>query len=83
MPPGVTQELRDMFWDLKGATLSPRFLRILQRAETMVLFPEWEVIPRTTMNRVIRSSGGGKLICLVEGGVWWGKNRSTNDLINV
>jgi hypothetical protein len=49
----VTQELRLIFWDLKGATRSPRLLRMRHRAATKVLLPEWEVVPRTTMNLAI------------------------------
>ncbi len=66
-PSEVTQELRLMFWDLKGATARPRFLRILQRAATMVLFPEWEVVRGTTMNRVMSFAAGmSEFICLLE-----------------
>jgi hypothetical protein len=39
-----------MFWDLKGATFRPRLERERQRAATRVLLPEWDVVPRTTMN---------------------------------
>lgn len=61
-----------MFWDLNGATFSPRFLRILHRAATMVLFPEWEQVPRTTMNLVMSFAGGmDKFICLLEEGILW------------
>ena len=41
----------------------------------MVHLPEWEVVPRTTMNLVMSFRGGaGKFICLLEGGVFWGEN---------
>jgi hypothetical protein len=50
-PDEVTQELRLMFWDLKGATRRPRSLRRRQMAATSVLLPEWEVVPRTTRKR--------------------------------
>jgi hypothetical protein len=39
-PDEVTQELRLMFWDLKGATRRPRSLRRRQMAATNVLLPE-------------------------------------------
>jgi len=52
---------------LEGATARPRFLRILQRAATMVLFPEWEVVRGTTMNRVMSFAAGmSEFICLLE-----------------
>ena len=53
LPFEVTQELRLMFWDLKGATFRPRSENILHRPATRVLLPEWEVVPKTTMNLVI------------------------------
>ena len=53
LPFDVTQEFRLMFWDLKGATRRPRLLRMRHRAATRVLLPEWEVVPRTTMNLAI------------------------------
>jgi len=50
-PERVTQELRLMFWDLKGATFRPRSESSRQMAATRVLLPEWEVVPRTTRKR--------------------------------
>lgn len=54
----VTQELRLIFWDLKGATLRPRSDSRRQRAATKVLLPEWEVVPRTTIKRDMRRENG-------------------------
>ncbi len=65
----VTQELRLMFWDLKGATRYPRSDRRRQSAATRVLLPEWEVVPSTTMKRAMGKARMFKLICLLEDGI--------------
>jgi hypothetical protein len=68
-PDEVTQELRLMFWDLKGATRKPRSLRSRQMAATSVLLPECEVVPRTTRKRDMETEMPCKFICLLEDGV--------------
>jgi hypothetical protein len=47
-----------MFWDLNGATRRLRLLRMRHSAATSVLLPEWEVVPSTTRNWVIRNRKG-------------------------
>jgi hypothetical protein len=39
-----------MFWDLKGAAFNPWLESERQMAATIVLLPEWDVVPRTTIN---------------------------------
>src|SRR5512137_2826564 len=48
-PSGVTAELSAMFWDLNGATLRPRFLRMRQMPAVMTDLPTSEPVP--PMNR--------------------------------
>ncbi len=46
-PSGSAAALLDMFWDLKGATLSPERAKIRQRAAAMRLLPTEEAVPCT------------------------------------
>ncbi len=45
-PSTVTKELLDIFWALKGATLKPRLLNILQKAVTAMDLPTSLPVPR-------------------------------------
>jgi hypothetical protein len=51
-PPGVTKELRLMFWDLNGATAIPRLTRQRQMAATVTLFPTWDADPTTNSDMI-------------------------------
>ena len=48
-PSGVTPELLDMFWALKGATRIPRRRMARQSAVTTTLLPTSDPVPRTAM----------------------------------
>ena len=60
-PSGVTQELLDMFWDLKGATFSPRRDRLRHRAAATVLLPAWDEVPSTMMARARECDDMGEI----------------------
>ena len=44
-PSGVTNELRDMFCALKGATRSPSCAKMRQSAVVVSDLPAWEAVP--------------------------------------
>src|SRR5512140_4020286 len=59
-PSGVTAELRAMFWDLKGATRTPRFLRIRQKPAVRTDFPTSDPVPQNIRARTaLRDPGFG------------------------
>ncbi len=55
-PSGVTPELLDMFWALKGATRIPLFTSQRHRAVTTMLLPTSEPVPR------IATQGAGRFL---------------------
>jgi len=46
-----------MFWDLKGAILTPRRTRQRQIAATVTLFPTWDAEPTTNRDMPVLISG--------------------------
>ena len=56
-PSGVTAELSAMFWDLKGATRRPRFLRIRQIPAVMTDFPTSDPVPQIMTARDAPGTG--------------------------